>query len=607
MIGNYFVKPDLLWLLLALIPFAYVLVRLEHMRLRRAKLVSNPNQQMEKGINRWRFMPLAILGVLIVVLARPFIGSSTIEMPASTHNLIVLLDISKSMLAKDISPSRLEFSKRKLRDLVESARQKSRARIGIILFSGESYLYCPLTEDYAVLDHFIRSISTDLITNQGTSIKDAVETARRTIEEVGSGNAALILLSDGEDELFQPAGITQGTAEDNPVIHALGIGTPQGAPIPDSLGGYIKDERGNIVISKLQEGNLRALAERTGGYYSRAVLSNSDIEHVLNSVSDQGDAEITGKSITIYNEIGPLILIPLLLFMLSLIIIRKEALIFCWICLVLPLASVKAEEEPSSPAGSLYEAQRQYEAGNFPAALKSFKRHYQENPEDLKIAHGYAAALYKSGKYSEAEEIFERIKEKSVTGREKFEAAYNAANARFQIGDYKGAAAGYREALNINPNDENSAHNLELALKMIKQATPTPTPTPSSTGEDNDQKQNEESSENEEKSESDKEAQSDEKEEKAKQDGKSEQNDSESGGDAGSESNDGQSREETGSIEGEPEARQSEPDDDFERKPMSEEALKESEAKAWLESLPESPLLLRRKNPSGPRRSRQSW
>ncbi len=619
-----FVHPEYLWFLLAVIPCFVALKFFENIRVSRLKLVSNVYDSFNLKQGRLYITPLAILTLLIFCLARPYMGAETIELPGLSRDVFVLQDISKSMLADDIKPNRLEFSKRKLFDLIKQASaQKVKSRIGLILFSGESYLYCPLTEDYGVLEHFIKSISTDLITTQGTALKEALTTAINSIKDVKAKDPSVILVTDGEDSSLNVstlAGLANGASIR---IDILAVGTKEGSPIKLNSGAFVKDQIGNIVISKMDESNLKQLASSTNGIFKIASYSDNDIQEILNSNSSINQS--AKSNFTVYNEKAHYLLFAILALIFILIFSGKEAAVFALI-MCLHFNNQAFAEEPKAKTApqnilTLNEAYHAYENKDYKTAEKSFEYYYNKYPDDYKIAQSYASSLYQNEKFPQAKEIFNKIKENSKAAKQKFEAQFNSGNTDFKLKDYKNAIKNYNEALKTKPQDSNTLNNLELAKleleELKKQPTPTPTPTASpqaskSPDENKDEEKKDQDSKDqdsadqeskEEDSKKDEQKQDQKEEEKKEEDSKEKEQDKE------------ESSENKEEKEGKEDQKESEPKEeqsdkqDSEQQPqeMSEEELKEAEAKAWLESLPQSPLLLRRKTSKTTNKNKQQW
>lgn len=218
---------------------------------------------------------LSGVGLLLLAFAllRPQIGGREIEVTEQGIDLIVAVDASRSMLARDVHPSRLERAKLELSHLID---RLAGDRIGVVVFAGDAFVQCPLTSDYGAAKLFLRAIDVDAMPAQGTAIGSALETAAQMFRsaEHGATSRVVLLLTDGEDHSGRLERVVDELREEGIRIFALGVGTEGGAPIPvvDREGrvtGYWRDAEGETVISRLHDGQLRAIAERSGGLYVR--------------------------------------------------------------------------------------------------------------------------------------------------------------------------------------------------------------------------------------------------------------------------------------------------------------------------------------------------
>ena len=203
------------------------------------------------------------------------------------RDLVIAVDISKSMLAKDYKPDRLEFAKKKIKKLVNMLGSE---RVGLIVFSGATSVQCPLTSDYAAFFMFLDQLDVETIASGTTAIDKPIERALEIFKSMeGKKNKILIIFTDGEDFSSNLAAVRGEAVKENLRIFTMGVGTTEGAPIPiyddkKNQIGHIKDKKGNIVISRLNEGILSALADETGGIYMRLTESDTDLEKLVSMV-----------------------------------------------------------------------------------------------------------------------------------------------------------------------------------------------------------------------------------------------------------------------------------------------------------------------------------
>ena len=222
---------------------------------------------------------LGAICLLIFSLMQPRWGFQWEDITRKGIDVIVAIDVSQSMLAEDIKPNRLERAKRKVYDLCQMLEGD---RIGLIAFAGTSFVQCPLTLDYGAFKIFLDYLNPDLIPVPGTAIGDAIRTAIKGFNSRERTSKALILITDGEDHENKPLEAAQEAKKEGIRIFTIGIGQEGGAPIPlqDGSGGFKKDERGDLVLSKLDETTLQKIALETGGSYVRSVTGDMDLNKI---------------------------------------------------------------------------------------------------------------------------------------------------------------------------------------------------------------------------------------------------------------------------------------------------------------------------------------
>jgi Ca-activated chloride channel homolog len=212
---------------------------------------------------------------LILALAEPQWGYHFEEVVRKGVDLFLVVDVSNSMLAEDVKPNRLERAKRKIYDLLKMAQGD---RIGMIIFAGRPVQLCPLTLDYQAIHQFLESLSPDIINVQGSDLSAALRLGMKSFKDPKSSKA-MIVISDGEDFSDNLQAAAKELKEAKIPLYILGLGTPEGAPIPlpKGEGGFKRDDAGNVVITKLAEKDLAQLALTTGGEYVRSVTGDEDL------------------------------------------------------------------------------------------------------------------------------------------------------------------------------------------------------------------------------------------------------------------------------------------------------------------------------------------
>jgi Ca-activated chloride channel family protein len=219
---------------------------------------------------------LGALGMMIFALAGPQWGSHYQEVSQKGVDIMILVDVSRSMLVEDIEPNRLERARREIHDFLRVVQGD---RTGLVAFSGTAFVQCPLTLDYGALDMFLNSLIPDLIPVPGTDLGAAIETALNAFDFKSETDKVILLITDGEDN--EGKGLTEAkrAASKGTKIFVFGMGDPSGGPIPEEEGGgFIKDKEGNLVLSKLGETGLKEMAHVTGGTYVRSMAGDLDLD-----------------------------------------------------------------------------------------------------------------------------------------------------------------------------------------------------------------------------------------------------------------------------------------------------------------------------------------
>ena len=315
-----FEDPIFLWLLW-IIP-VLILVRFIGWRKRRAKLrrLGDPEllKQLMPDISKYRptvkfVLMLAALALLIVMVARPQMGSKVSHDKRNGIETMICLDISNSMLAEDVAPSRLDKSKMLIENLVDNF---SNDKIGLIVFAGDAFVQLPITSDYVSAKMFLQNISPSLIQTQGTNIAQAISLASKSFTQQENIGRAIIVITDGENHEVGAQDAAQMANKKGINVFILGIGNAKGAPIPMGDGSYLTDNAGNTVMTALNEQMCRELAQAGKGQYIH-VDNTSDVDKALNDdLAKLQKGDMTSVIYSAYDEqfqaVGILIILLLL-------------------------------------------------------------------------------------------------------------------------------------------------------------------------------------------------------------------------------------------------------------------------------------------------------
>jgi len=246
------------------------------------------------------YLQLSAIILLIVVLAQPQFGTNVEDVKRQGIEVIIALDVSNSMLAQDIQPSRLDKAKQVLSKLVDDMTND---KIGLVVFAGDAYTQLPITVDYVSAKMFLSTISPQLVPRQGTAIGSAIDLSIKSFGPKSKAGRAIIVITDGENHEDDAIGAAKLAAENDIVVHVVGMGKPDGAPIPvPGTMSFWKDKDGNVVVSKLNEEMCKSIALAGKGVYVRADNSNSVLRVINKELDNLAKSNIQTKVFSDYNE-----------------------------------------------------------------------------------------------------------------------------------------------------------------------------------------------------------------------------------------------------------------------------------------------------------------
>ncbi|MCD8296911.1 MAG: VWA domain-containing protein [Prevotella sp.] len=320
-----FESPLYLYLLL-FIPLLFV-IRVLGKRKRRKKLrkFGDPAlleqlmpdvSMLSMGLKFW-LMSLSF-ALLVIMLARPQTGAKISEEKRSGIEVIIAMDISNSMKATDVVPSRLDKSKMLVENMVDNFTND---KIGLVVFAGDAFVQLPITSDYVSAKMFLHNIDPTLIAMQGTNIAEAIRISTNSFtqkdDKVGR---AIILITDGEDHEGEAVEAAKAARKNGMCVYVLGVGSSKGSPIPDDHGGYMKDRTGSIVMSALNEDMCRQLASAGGGAYIHVDNTNVAQKQLNQELAKLQKGEISNVVYSEYDEqfqaVGILLIVVLIIEML---------------------------------------------------------------------------------------------------------------------------------------------------------------------------------------------------------------------------------------------------------------------------------------------------
>ena len=300
-----FANGELLYLLIAVPVLAAVYALAARRRKRLVARFGNPElvRSLMPDFSRGRIRLKAAFfitafALLALAAARPQFGSKLREEKSRGVEMMLAVDVSNSMLAEDFEPNRLERTKHAIGRLFDGLQQE---RVGLVVFAGEPKVQLPITSDYRMAQAFAKRISPSLVGEQGTAIGKALQQAMLAFSSQSEKSRVIVLITDGENHEDDALEAARMAKEQGIRIYTIGIGTPEGAPI--RIGGdFVKDERGEMVVSKLDERTLEQIASITDGAYVRATKQSIGLDEIVKSINDMEKSDLSTVRFEEYNE-----------------------------------------------------------------------------------------------------------------------------------------------------------------------------------------------------------------------------------------------------------------------------------------------------------------
>lgn len=433
-------------------------------------------------INDYSPQKFALKFILVVTaFAAAAFGLANLRSPQGSEkvsrngiDVMIALDVSKSMLAQDIKPSRLDRAKQVLGKLMD---RLTNDRIGIVVFAGKAYLQMPLTGDHGAAKMFLSTATPDIVPTQGTVISDALKMCYTSFNAQEKKYKAVILISDGEDHDEEAAALSAKMAAEGVIINTVGIGSADGATIMEPGTNEVKkDKDGNVVISKLNEAELKTIAEKGNGIYqlydnTEAVASNLEVQ--LNSMDQRTvieDSLVNYKSFFQY-----FLLLSLLLLVVDVFVSEKRKLVSSVKKTALKTSSLILLSlfflQPAlaqNEKAIIKKGNDAYGKGEYEKAAAEYKKVTDKNPANSTANYNLGNALYKNKKADEAITAYENAAGSTTDKTDRSKAYYNKGVVLQNNNKLPECIEAYKNALKLNPQDDDARQNLQKALLQQK-------------------------------------------------------------------------------------------------------------------------------------------
>ena len=473
-----FEDPIYLWLLVLIPVLALIRFISYRNQKKRLRKFGEPALLKELMPDVSRFRPSVkfwilqgALALLVLMLARPQMGTKISQEKRVGIETIICMDISNSMLAEDIVPSRLDRSKMMIENLVDHF---SNDKIGLIVFAGDAFVQLPITSDYVSAKMFLSSIDPSMIATQGTDIGRAIDMATHSFTPEEGIGRAIIVITDGENHEGGAVEAASAAKDAGMRVYVLGVGSSKGSPIPiPGTDDYMKDNTGNTVMSALNEQMCKELAQAGGGAYIHVENNSAAQDQLDNELDKLSKKETTA---TLYSEFDEQFqafgLLALLLLVLEICILdRRNPLLknislfgkkkraAAMLCLLLVAASASAQ---MTDRQYIRQGNKQFRSGDYANAEVSYRKAIEKNAKNAQAAFNLGNALMAQKKDSAAVEQFEGAARLETNPLRKAQAYHNMGVICQTHKMYGEAIEAYKNALRLNPKDDETRYNLVL-------------------------------------------------------------------------------------------------------------------------------------------------
>jgi Ca-activated chloride channel family protein len=384
-------------------------------------------------------------------------------------DIMIALDVSKSMLAQDIKPSRLERAKQVISTIIDNSPDD---RIGLVIFAGRAYLQMPMTIDHTAAKMYLASASPDDVPTQGTVISQALKMCYAAFNPKEKTYKSVLLISDGEDHDEDAIKVTKQLAEQGIMVNTIGIGSPQGAPIMDpATGQYKTDSKGQMVITKLNQEELSNIAKAGNGIYQ--LYSNTDevAGNIKKRLSRIGQATtLSDNSFASFKQYFQYILAAaFILLLVEFFVSEKRKIKIKNSVAVLFFMIISNASFSQNAKSAIINGNKAYKENNFTAAEKEYRDALKGSQKNEIADYNLGNALYRNNNAAEAAKSYDNAIQNANNNAIKQQAFYNKGVAYQKEKKLPECIIAYKNALILNPNDEDARQNLERALKEQKQ------------------------------------------------------------------------------------------------------------------------------------------
>ena len=479
-----FQHPEYLFALAAILLMVILYLLVIQWKKNTAKKIGDPLlvKQLVQDYSPSKFLLKFVLvvtafGILVIAMANPRTPNGATNVNRSGIDVMIALDVSKSMLAQDIKPNRLGRAQQLISKIID---RLSDDRIGIVVFAGKAYLQMPLTTDHAAAKMYLSSATPDVVPTQGTVIGDALKMCYAAFNTKEKKYRSVVLISDGEDHDENALKITKAMADEGVMVNTVGVGSPEGSTIMDPATNELKkDQQGNLVITKLNEAELKNIAVTGNGLYQLLSSADEVAANMDSQLKTLGKRSITENSTMTYRYFFQwLIAIALILFVVEFFISEKKRIattktlktnkpsltVTILLFLLFPALSFSQNRDKLIKKGNDAYAEKKYDV-----AAENYLKATSKDPSNEKAFFNLGNALYKKGKSDEALQAYDAAIQNSKAPNDKSGSWYNKGVVLQNDKKLAECIEAYKNSLKLNPADEDARLNLQKALMKQKQ------------------------------------------------------------------------------------------------------------------------------------------
>jgi tetratricopeptide (TPR) repeat protein len=412
-------------------------------------------------------------GVFALANLRTPMGSEKVS--RNGIDVMIALDVSNSMLAQDVKPTRLDRAKQAIGKLIDKLGND---RVGLVVFAGKAYLQMPLTGDHSAAKMFLNAATPGIVPTQGTVISEALKMCGASFNTKEKKYKAVIVISDGEDHDAEAEKIASQMASEGVIINTVGIGSPEGATIIDAATNETKkDNEGNAVITKLNEAELMGIAQKGNGLYQLYTNTDNVVSKLAAQLNSMDERTVTEDSLVNYkNFFQYFLLLTLLLLVIEMLLserltatknkkeLSKIASLVLIIVLQLPFTAFAQSDKAILKKGN-----EAYQKNEFEKAAEQYRKVTTKTPDNATAQYNLGNALYKNSKTEDAVTAYESAVKNLMVKEDKAKAFYNKGVVLQNNKKLPECIDAYKNALKLNPQDDDARQNLQKALQQLKQ------------------------------------------------------------------------------------------------------------------------------------------